>query len=114
MSSALSLLPILIIIIEWRLRKKFVPEDADRMSDTPGKRLYIAGGIISAVIIFSLLFILDFTNINIMKWTCLLVVTIVSGYNTFLYWKYIRESNEHIVSIISWIIGVVYILLFVF
>lgn len=114
MSSEITILPFLIIILQWVLRSRIVPKDADKKSDTDGIKLYYGGGITLSAIGISILFIIDTTDINSMKWLWLIVIVIGFGYNSFLSWKYIRESNEHIVSLVALIVGVVYVLIFVF
>ncbi|WP_422656888.1 DUF4181 domain-containing protein [Paenibacillus sp. EC2-1] len=114
MSPAISIFPLFLVIIQIVLRSKIVPKDTEKLYDTAGKHLYIWGGIIFASIALTIYFNLDFLDENNTKWFWLIMIVTVLGYNSFLYWKFIRESNEHIVSLITLIVGIVYILIFIF
>lgn len=114
MSPEMTIFPFIIIVIQWILRVRIVPKDADKMSDTDGVKLYYAGGIIIPAIAITAILTIDITDNDSMKWLWLIIIVIGFGYNSFLYWKYIRESNEHIASLVTLIVGVVYILIFVF
>lgn len=114
MGSLITYLVIILAIIRLLLKMWFVKGEKIKILETSGKRFYTWG--IRILVVFSLLilFNLDLTDMNMMRWFWLFFLIITFSFKAFAEWKYIRESKEHIITLILLIVGVVYILLILF
>ncbi|MGM1047222.1 MAG: DUF4181 domain-containing protein [Bacillota bacterium] len=114
MGISISSLVFILAIVRMLLKLWFVKGEKIKISETSGKRFYTWGGWILCLISLVILFNLDFSDMNIMRWFWLCFLIIASSFNAFAEWKYIRESKEYIISLVSLMIGTAYILLFMF
>ena len=114
MSIQISSLFFILLIVRILLKIWIVKGEKINISETDGYRFYIWGGIILCLISMLILFQLDFTDLSRMRWFWLIFLIIALGFNGFIQWKYMRESKEHIISLVSLVIGTAYILLFMF
>lgn len=114
MSNTISSLGIILLIVQILLKIWFIKGERIKISETDGYRFYKWGGIILCLISMLILFHLDFTDLNRMRWFWLIFLIIALSFNGFIQWKYIRESKEHNISLVSLVIGTAYILLFMF
>ncbi|UNK16223.1 DUF4181 domain-containing protein [Paenibacillus sp. N3/727] len=114
MGISISSLLIILVIVRFLIKLWFVKGEKIKISETSGKRFYSWGAWILILISLVVLFNLDFSNMNIMRWFWLFTLIIAFSFNAFAEWKYIRESKEHIISLVSLMIGMAYILLFMF
>lgn len=107
-------IPVLLLIVQFIFRKKIINEDAVKISETRGKYLYFWTRIILslAVVVFSLK--VDYSEFSEVKWFVFMSLIIAMVLCIFIEWIYIRESNEHILTLIQLIVIIDYILIFVF
>lgn len=77
--------------------KKVLSEDG-RLIDLWGKIILSALGII---IIF-----LNYDEIETLKWFWLLLIIVAFGFQSFVDWKYQKDSKQYIVSLIVLVMGV--------
>lgn len=108
MSVSMSFLGLILMIVQFVLRKKIINPEADRMSETNGKYVAMWGNITLIAISILIYITLDFTNLEMRKLFWLSSLVVLLFFNAFLEWKFIRESKEHIVTVITLILAVVY------
>ena len=86
-----------------------------KVSETEGKYIQRWGLVVIAIIGFSsIFFVFDILDTNVMKWFWLFFLILTVGFHSFIEWKFLRESKEYMVSLIVLMIGVIYILIFMF
>ena len=93
-----------------------VGEKKKNIFKTDGKYTYVFGLIVIATIGFgSISFLnIDILDNNDMKWFWLGFLILITGFNSFVEWKFLKDSKEYLVSLIAMIVGTIYILLFMF
>ncbi|ALX49732.1 MULTISPECIES: DUF4181 domain-containing protein [Lentibacillus] len=110
--------PILALVVSIAyiiVGKIIVGNKKRKISDKFGKNIQIVGLVIFGVIgISCILFVLDISNNDVMKWFWLFFLTITLGFQSFLEWKFLRETREYMVSLVVLMIGLIYILIFIF
>lgn len=108
--------PFLVIIIclaNFIVGRLIVGKERRKIYETDGKYIHIAGlimiGIVGIWILYDLL-----DNAQVMKWFWLLFLTLTVGFQSLMEWKFLKGSKEYIVSLIVLLIGLIYILVFMF
>lgn len=106
--------PILALVISIAyiiVSKLIVGKRKRKVSETTGENIQICGfAIIGVIGICSILFVLDFFDNNVMKWFWLFFIIVTLGFQSFMEWKFLKESKEYVVSLIVLMIGIIYIL----
>lgn len=114
-SLSISLLLILLALIDLTIKKYFIVEELNKVSDTIGKNINRwVKGLLAVISICIFFFILDTTNINSLKWFLLIFFIIAMGQHAFIEWRYLKGSKEYVISLIKLAVGLIYILIFVF
>lgn len=108
MSVEISILALFLVIIQFILRKKIINQEADRMSETSGKHVSRWGNIILVVMGVLFFIYLDLPDLNLKKLYWLGLLVVVLSFNFLIEWKYIRESREHIVTLITLVFSLIY------
>lgn len=111
------LAPILVLIVSIAniiVGRLIVGKKRRKISDTDGKNMQFLGLLTIAIIGIWCVFVFDIIATNVMKWfwLCFLIITV--GFQLFLEWKFLKESKEYLVSLIVLMIGLIYILIFMF
>ena len=97
---AIILILLVISITKWI--EKFLGVKKEFVSDTPGKRINRWGRIIIAGIFLSLYFYALISKSDTMlKWSSILLLTSLMGLQSLLEWKYVKESKQYIITLIS-------------
>ncbi|MCR8658789.1 DUF4181 domain-containing protein [Paenibacillus endoradicis] len=107
----ISLIALFLTLSHWILRKKIVGTDREELTEA-GKKVNIWGKIVLTIIIFTtiiFLFSVDILAGEVMKWFWMVVIIMGLGFQTFIDWKYLKDSIEYIVSLIVLILGVMLI-----
>ncbi|ARK22134.1 hypothetical protein SporoP32a_11735 [Sporosarcina ureae] len=100
------ILLILSIPFEMLLNKLFSVEKK-KISETPGKRIDRWGrGIILVVSLGSLPFVVVAEPV-IIKWVCIFYCVVQYGFQSILEWKYLKGTNQHIVTFAYLLVGVI-------
>ncbi|SFL98784.1 protein of unknown function [Gracilibacillus orientalis] len=95
--------------------KLIVGKNKKKISETAGENIQIWGLLIIGIIgICSVFFFLDIFNNNVMKWFWLFFLILTLGFQSFLEWKFLKDSKEYVVSLIVLMLGLIYILIFIF
>ncbi|KTD87374.1 DUF4181 domain-containing protein [Paenibacillus etheri] len=106
------IIPFLILILSFSyfiLRIWIVGPDKEKLSDD-GNELNIKGklilglvGLITAIVIM----IADGVQGIVMKWFWIVLIIIALGFQSFIDWKFLKHTKQHIVSLIVLVEGVV-------
>ncbi|WP_182201692.1 DUF4181 domain-containing protein [Paraliobacillus salinarum] len=114
MSIEIPLLPIFVSLSNLILSMLFVGKNKRKVSETAGKSIQLWGLITIGLIGISLIFVLDIQNNNVMRWFWLIFIIIVLSFQSFLEWKFTKETNRYIVSLSVLILSLFYIFIFIF
>jgi hypothetical protein len=99
--STFIILILLVIFVEKMIGKLLGVKEED-VSETSGKRIDEWGRIIIVVIfLFSYIFALTKEIDTILKWNWIFFITALMGLQTILEWKYLKESKQYILTLIS-------------
>lgn len=114
-SLLISLLVILLALIDLTIKKYFIVEELNKISDTNGKNINRwVKGLLFVISVCVFFFVLDTTNINSLKWYWLIVFIVAMGQHAFIEWRYLKGSKEYVISLIKLAVGLIYILIFIF
>ncbi|MER2030131.1 MAG: DUF4181 domain-containing protein [Solibacillus sp.] len=114
MQLSVSILALILSILNLIIGRLIVGKERGKVSETNGKIIQIIGFVTILIIAFSCFFFIDIMDDNAMKWFWFYFYTITLGFHFYLDWVYLRDTKEYLVSLILLIIGVSYILFFVF
>lgn len=115
MGTSITVLVFILAVLNPLLRDWIVGEKREKISKTDGKIINIIGNLMLIFIaIFSLLFVLDRSEENSLKWFFFNLMIIVYLFNAILEWKYLKNSKEFIVTILLLLFGLLYFILFIF
>ncbi|MEC2074533.1 DUF4181 domain-containing protein [Metabacillus fastidiosus] len=104
----LIILFILFILIE-KLLRKWLRVEKKKISETSGKNVDRWGrGIILLIFLCSLPF-LNIEDTNVIKWYWISYLTLLVGFQSFIQWKYLKNSKEYVISLICLMIGLIII-----
>lgn len=107
----LALVFIAILLILGYLSEKGVNKilgvEKKKISDTSAKNINRWGRIIILVIALSALPFVVTSDVNTMKWFWIVYLTLLLGFQSFLEWKYLKESKQYITTLIILIVGVI-------
>jgi hypothetical protein len=113
MGISISILVILLAVLTPLLRKWIVGTDR-YIDETDGRRVDFWGRIILAVIFFCLLFfVIDTSEEMTVKWFFIIFFTIITAFQSIVEWKYLKNSKEYVVTLLLWLIGIIYFFLFI-
>ncbi|MCT2536214.1 DUF4181 domain-containing protein [Aquibacillus koreensis] len=108
------ILAIFIAISYNLLRKLLIGEEKKKISETAGKNVYRIGmGIFGLIGILTVIIALDLSDNNSMKWFWSIFITLILGFQSFMDWKFHKNSKEYIVPLIVLVLGIVYIFIFI-
>ncbi|NBD25403.1 DUF4181 domain-containing protein [Paenibacillus glycinis] len=111
----LALLLMLLALTQLAVKKFILPEESNKISDTPGKNINrLVKGLLVIVTLFVFFFVLDTSNINALKWFWLLVFSVAAGQQAFMEWRYLIGSKEYMVSLVQFAVGFIYMVIFIF
>lgn len=111
------LAPILVLIISMinKLGEKYiVKREFGKLSDTKGKFIQTFGLLLFLIIGLFFLVKLDTINLNVMKWFWLCCMSVVLIFQAIIEFVFIRKTREHVVSLISLFVSIIYIFIFMF
>ena len=109
------ILVLIVSIANAIVGKLILGSNRRKVSETEGKYIQIWGLVVIAILgICSIFFFVDILDANVLKWFWLFFLILTVGFHSFLEWKFLRESKEYVVSLIVLMIGIIYILLFMF
>lgn len=114
MQLSISILALILSLINFIIGRLIVGKERGKVSETSGKNIQRIGYVTLLIIAFSCIYFIDIMDESVMKWFWLYFYTITIGFHLCLDWVYLRDTNEYLVSLILLIIGVSYILFFVF
>ncbi|WP_340003977.1 DUF4181 domain-containing protein [Paenibacillus sp. FSL K6-0276] len=106
------IIPFLVIILSFShlfLRIWIVGPDKEKLSDDgnelnmKGKLILVLVGLITGIIIM----IADGAQGIVMKWFWIVIIIIALGFQSFIDWKFLKHTKQHIVSLIVLVLGVV-------
>jgi hypothetical protein len=113
MGISISILVILLAVLAPLLRKWIVGTDR-YIDETDGRRVDFWGRIILVTIFLVLLFfVMDTSDETIVKWFFIIALTITTAFQSIIEWKYLKNSKEFVVTLILWVIGLIYFFLFI-
>jgi hypothetical protein len=113
MGISISILVILLAVLAPLLRKWIVGTDR-YIDETDGRRVDFWGRIILVIIFLVLLFfVVDTSDETIVKWFFIIALTITTAFQSIIEWKYLKNSKEFVVTLILWVIGLIYFFLFI-
>ncbi len=107
---ALVFIPVL-LLLGFFLEKginKLIGVEKKKISETSAKSINRWGrGIILVISLSTLPFVMTM-DINIIKWYWIAYFVILFGFQSFLEWKYLKESKQYITTLIFLIAGVIF------
>jgi hypothetical protein len=113
MGISISILVILLAVLAPLLRKWIVGYER-YISETNGRRIDFWGRIILVIIfLLLLLFVIDPSDETTLKWFFIVFLTIMAVFQSIIERKYLKNSKEYIVTLLLWIIGIIYFFLFI-
>jgi hypothetical protein len=113
MGISISILVILLAVLAPLLRKWIVGTDR-YIDETDGRRVDFWGRIILVIIFLVLLFfVVDTSDETIVKLFFIIALTITTAFQSIIEWKYLKNSKEFVVTLILWVIGLIYFFLFI-
>lgn len=84
-----------------KLLNKLLGVEKRKISETPGKKVDQWGkGIIAVIFLCCFLFVVQNKMTLNLKWYWIVYFTINFGFQSFLEWKYLKNSNQYIVTLI--------------
>ena len=96
---------ILLVILAEKMIGRFLGIKKEDVSETSGKRMDQWGRtIIMGLFLFSFIFALSKENDTILKWNWIFFLTALMGLQTILEWKYLKDSKQYLLTLISSII----------
>ncbi len=96
---------ILLVILAEKMIGRFLGIKKEDVSETAGKRMDQWGRtIIMGLFLFSFIFALSKENDAILKWNWIFFLTALMGLQTILEWKYLKDSKQYLLTLISEII----------
>lgn len=107
-------LVILIILIIFsffldKLLRKRLGVEKIKISETSAKNVDRWGrGIILVILLCTLPFVIT-KDTNVMKWYWILYLILLLGFQSFVQWKYLKNSKEHLITLMSLMVGVIII-----
>lgn len=106
----------LVVSIAYIIVSQFIlGRQKRKVYETDGGTIQIGGlSIIGMIAVCAILFILDISNNNVMKWFWLFFLILTLGFQSSLEWKFLKESKEYVVSLTVLMIGIIYIFVFIF
>lgn len=106
----------LVISIAYPIIGKFMlGSEKRKVSETDGKYIQLSGLLlITIAAVAVILFVVDISDNRKMRYFWLFFVSITFGFQAVVEWKYLKGSREYLVSLMVLMIGLVYILLFMF
>lgn len=100
------LLALVLVLIQMALKKFICTKEPRKISETPGKHIYMWGiGLLCLTALFTYFFVLDTTNQNTVSWFWLILFSASMGFHSFMEWRYLKGSKEYIVTLILFAIG---------
>jgi MFS-type transporter involved in bile tolerance (Atg22 family) len=113
MGISISILVILLAVLAPLLRKWIVGTDR-YIDETDGRRVDFWVRIILVIIFLVLLFfVVDTSDETIVKLFFIIALTITTAFQSIIEWKYLKNSKEFVVTLILWVIGLIYFFLFI-
>jgi hypothetical protein len=113
MGISISILVFLLAVLAPLLRKWIVGTDR-YISETDGRSVYFWGRVILAILFLVLFFfVIDTSDETILKWFFLIALTITTAFQSIIEWKYLKNSKEFVVTLLLWVIGLIYYFLFI-
>jgi hypothetical protein len=113
MGISISILVILLAVLAPLLRKWIVGTDR-YIDETDGRRVDFWGRIILVIIFLVLLFfVMDTSDETIVKWFFIIALTITTAFQSIIEWKFLKNSKEFVVTLILWVIALIYFFLFI-
>jgi hypothetical protein len=110
-----SILVLILMVINPLLRKWIVGSGERYISETAGNHIDLWGRRILALIgLFLVFFVIDLSDENTFEWFCLIFLAVTFGFQSIIEWKYIKNSKEFLVTLLSLLIGLIYCFLFIF
>ena len=106
----LAFLGIFMFLFEWLFKKTFGIQSKS-ISDTTAKKINLFGRII--IVLVFIVFLLPMgidPNATEFKWYWLALFIAQWGFQGWLEWMYLRETKQHIISIVYLILSVVFVL----
>lgn len=99
-----------LLILGFLLEKgvnKLLGVEKKKISDTSAKSINRWGrGIIMVIFLSTLPFVVA-SDVNTMKWFWIVYFIILLGFQSFLEWKYLKESKQYITTLIFLLLGVI-------
>ena len=116
MGMSVAILALIVSITYYVGGKLIVGDKKKDIFKTNGKYIYVFGYfIISTIGLGSISFLdIDILDNNDMKLFLIGFLILITGFNSFMEWKFLKDSKEYIVSLIVMIVGTIYILIFMF
>ncbi|EKN68268.1 DUF4181 domain-containing protein [Schinkia azotoformans] len=100
---------LLSVLIERVIRKRLGIEKK-KISETAGKNVDRWGrGIILVTFLATFSYFIDKDD-EIVKWYWISYYVILMGFQTYIQWKYLKDSKEYILSLIFLVLGIVFLL----
>lgn len=111
-----AMMVLVVHLTNYVVGKSIVGEKRKNVFETDGKYIYVIGLTVIGAIAFGSIrfFAVDFLNENVMKWFWLVFLILITGFYSFMEWKFLKDSKEYIVPLISMAVGIIFILIFMF
>lgn len=96
-----------IFILAEKLLRKWLRVERRKVSETPGKNVDRWGrGIITLIFLCSLPFILT-KDVEAIKWYWLSYLMLIWGFQSFVQWKYLKNSKEYVITLIFLLLALI-------
>ncbi|WP_059173663.1 DUF4181 domain-containing protein [Bacillus sp. FJAT-27445] len=106
---------LLLVVLEYFLRRWIVGPGGQEISETDGKNVYFWGRILLAITGLSLIFfVIDISDEVVINRFLLIFLAIFFGFQSFFEWKYIKSLKAFIVSFLLMLICTLYGYIFLF
>lgn len=102
---------IVLIFLEYLLEKiinKLLRVKKIKVSKTSGKNIDRWGrSIILVIFLCALPFVITKDTISVIKWYWIIYLIVLSGFQSILEWKYLKNSKQYVTTLIFLMLGVI-------
>jgi dipeptide/tripeptide permease len=97
---------ILVFLLD-KILNKLLGIEKKKISETSGRKIDRWGrGIILVIFLCTLPFVIT-QDTNVIKWYWILYVILVMGFQSILEWKYLKDSKQHVTTLIFLMLSVI-------
>lgn len=107
MAAAISLLAIILLIMNYLLSTWLFGEKRKKISDTDGENIHRWVLVLIGIIVLIFSTVINRIDSNYVIWFLLGLLVVLCAFQSFMEWKYLKESKQHVIPLILMVFGVI-------